>query len=464
MARRLLVVGGDAGGMGAAAQARRRDPRLEIVALERGNWTSYSACGIPYLVSGEVAELEDLVVRTPQQFRDTLRIDVRMRHEAMAIDLDAGRVEVRDHGHGRTIRLPFDELHLATGARPRRPDLPGIDEPFVHGVQTLDDAAHLLAHAEASACRDIVVVGGGYIGLEMAEAFAVRGAKVTVVEGGPQVLGTLDRDMAEPVVHAMRRAGIEVLLETEVVAFSGARPGREAGGGGRTSGGTVEMAATALRADLVLLGLGVVPNAELAGDAGIELGPKGAIAVDPRQHTSAGGVWSAGDCCASYHLVSRRPVHVALGTVANRQARVAGINIGGGYATFPGVLGTAVTKVCSTEVARTGLTEIEADRAGLGYVCATIESTTAAGYLREASPITVKVLAERGTGRLLGGQIVGGRGAAKRIDVLATALTATMTVHQLVDLDLSYAPPVSPLWDPVVIAARRAATEVDRAC
>lgn len=458
MARRLLVIGGDAGGMGAAAQARRRDSGLDIVALERGNWTSYSACGIPYLVSGAVATLDDLVVRTPQQFRDTLRVDVRMRHEAMGIDLDAGRVEVRDHGHGRTVHLRFDELHIGTGARPLRPELPGIDEPFVHGVQTLDDAAHLLEHARTSACRDVVVVGGGYIGLEMAEAFVVRGAKVTVVEGGPQVMRTLDPDMAEPVLDAMRRSGIEVLLDTEVQGFGGPSTG-----GGDGGAGVVETVAGARRADLVVLGLGVVPNADLAGDAGIELGPRGSVMVDPRQHTSADGVWAAGDCCASFHLVSRRPVHVALGTVANRQARVAGINIGGGYATFGGVVGTAVTKVCSTEVARTGLNEREADGAGLRHVSATIESTTRAGYFPGAAPITVKVLAERSTGRLLGGQIVGAPGAAKRIDVLATALTAEMTVHELIDLDLSYAPPVSPLWDPIVIAARQAAAEVDRA-
>ncbi len=453
MVRRLLVIGGDAGGMGAASQARRRDPGLEIVALERGNWTSYSACGIPYLVGGAVAMLEDLVVRTPQEFRDRLRIDVRMRHEAMAIDVDAGRVEVRDHGHERTIQLPFDDLHIGTGARPRRPDVAGVAEPFVHGVQTLDDASALLDQVRAGACRDVVVVGAGYIGLEMAEAFVTRGARVTVVEAGPQVMRTVDADMAEHVVRAMRRSGIDVLLDTEVGGFATEPSGC----------GTVDTTAGPRRADVVVLGLGVVPNAELAGDAGIELGAGGAIAVDPRQHTSADGIWAAGDCCSSHHLILRRPVHIALGTVANRQARVAGTNIGGGYATFSGVVGTAITKICSTEIARTGLSEHEATEAGLGFVSATIESTTRAGYFPGAEPTTVKVLAERRTGRLLGGQIVGREGSAKRIDVLATALTAGMTVTDVADLDLAYAPPLSPLWDPVAMAARQAASEVDRA-
>ncbi|CAN5194915.1 FAD-dependent oxidoreductase [soil metagenome] len=448
MARRLVVIGGDAGGMAAASQARRRDPDLDIVALERGRWTSYSACGIPYLLSGAVGHLDDLVARTPQQLRDQLRIDVRMGHEAMGIDLDTRRVEVRDHNHDRTITIPFDEVMIGTGARPRRPDIPGIGSERVHGVQTLDDAALLLDHAAASRCRDVVVVGGGYIGLELAEAFVERGARVTLVEAAAQVMGTLDPDIAPLVVDALRRFGVDVRLGTAVTAFGD---------------GTVDTDSGPLPADLVVLGLGVVPNSELAGDAGAELGSDGAIRVDCRQHTTLDGVWAAGDCCESFHRVSRRWVHIPLGTVANRQARVAGINIGGGYATFPGVVGTAVTRICSTEVGRTGLSESEAQSVGLDYVAVTIESTNKAGYFPGASPITVKMVAERGTGRVLGAQIVGREGAAKRIDVVATAITAGMTVAEVIDLDLAYAPPFSPVWDPVVTAARQAARELTRA-
>jgi NADPH-dependent 2,4-dienoyl-CoA reductase/sulfur reductase-like enzyme len=210
-------------------------------------------------------------------------------------------------------------------------------------------------------------------------------------------------------------------------------------------------------ADLAVLGLGVAPNSALAKDAGIELGSRGSITVDPQQRTSAEGVWAAGDCADSFHLVSRRRVHIALGTVANKQGRVAGINIGGGYATFPGVVGTAITRVCDTEIARTGLAEFEARNAGLEFVTGTVESTTRAGYFPGTAALTVKVVAERGTGRMLGGQIVGADRAGKRIDTLATAITAGMTAAEVVDLDLSYAPPISPVWDPVQIAARRAA-------
>ena len=287
----------------------------------------------------------------------------------------------------------------------------------------------------------MVVVGAGYIGLEMAEAFVRRGAKVALVTQSRQVMPTLDDDVAGELTQAIPGLGIDVRLEQVVQGFE---PGAVL-----TSGGT-------LPADLVILGIGVAPNAQLAEAAGIELGARGAIRVDRRQRTSHPAVWSAGDCCTSRHLVSGQEVHVALGTVANKQARVAGTNLGGGYATFAGVLGTAVTKVCQLEVGRTGLNEREAAAAGFEHVAVTIDSTTIAGYLPGASRLRVKVVAERRSGRLLGAQIVGhGAGSAKRIDVVATALTAGMTCEQVAELDLAYAPPFSPLWDPVAIAARK---------
>jgi NADPH-dependent 2,4-dienoyl-CoA reductase/sulfur reductase-like enzyme len=442
MVERLVVVGGDAGGMGAASIARRLRPDLDIVALEQSDFTSYSACGIPYVIGGEVARLDELVVRTPQEFRERHRIDARIRHRALGIDLDRREVEVHDLDHDRTFRLGFDQLLLATGARPTRPELPGIDGPDVFGIQTLDDGARLLARVAERPPGRVVVVGGGYVGLEMAEAFLHRGAAVTVVERSREVMRTLDPDMGALVSRALRRHGVEVRCGTQVTALGE--------GVVHTDGGD-------LPADLVVLGLGVVPNSELAGAAGITLGSRGAIAVDRRQHTSADGVWAAGDCAESFHLVSGRPVHVALGTVANKHARVAGTNIAGGYATFPGVVGTAVAKICDTEVARTGLTEGEATRAGFEFHVARIEATTRASYYPGAAPILVKLLAERRSGRLLGAQIVGQEGAAKRIDVVATALHAGMTVEQMTHLDLSYAPPFSPVWDPVLVAARKAA-------
>lgn len=414
--------------------------------LEKGNWTSYSACGIPYHVSGAVPDLEDLVARTPQEFRDRYRIDVRMQHEATSIDLARRKVEVRDHEHSRSLEIGFDELVVATGARPLRPPLPGIDGEDVYGVQTLDDAARLVERARASRCRDIVVVGAGYIGLEMAEAFLARGSNVTVVDSSDQVMRTLDADMAGRVQAGMERRGITVRLGADVLGFE---PGAV-----NTSDGP-------LPADLVVLGMGVTPNAEMAAEAGIATGSRGAIRVDRRQRTGTDGVWAAGDCAESFHQVSQRWMHVALGTVANKQGRVAGINLGGGYATFPGVVGTAITRVCEVEVARTGLTTFEAEAAGFDAVEVTIEATSKAGYFPGARPMAVKMLAERGSRRVLGAQIVGGDGAAKRIDTVATALTAGMSVDDVIDLDLAYAPPFSGVWDPVAVAAREASRALD---
>lgn len=432
--------------MAAASQARKRSADLEIVALEMGRWTSYSACGIPYLVGGEVEHLEDLVARSPQEFRDRFRIDVRLRSEVTAIDTAAQRVEVRDHAHSRTYNLGYDHLHIGTGALATRPQLPGIDGPDVHGVQNLEDASRLLASVSRREAKRVVVVGGGYIGLEMAEAFLHRGAHVTVVTATAQPMSTLDEDMGAIVAATMRDHGIDVRCGERVEAFE---PGVV-----HTSGAGV------LRADLVILGMGVMPNSRLAAEAGVETGHRGAIRVDRRQRTSVPGVWAAGDCCESFHRVTGRFLHVALGTVANKQGRVAGINLGGGYATFPGVVGTAATKLCSLEVGRTGLTEKEAKAAGFEYVAVNVESTTRAGYYPGSEPIRIKLLAERRSGRLLGGQILGKEGAAKRVDVLATALTAQMTVDDMIALDLSYAPPFSPVWDPVLIAARKAAESI----
>ncbi|MDQ2728624.1 MAG: FAD-dependent oxidoreductase [Actinomycetota bacterium] len=438
MGQRLVVVGGDAAGMAAASVARRRSPDMEIVALEKGPWTSYSACGIPYLIGGEVAHLEDLISRPPEKFRE-VRIDVRTGHEATGIDLDARTIEVDNMARSRTYRLGFDLLHLATGAVPRRPPIPGLDAAHVHGVQTLADARDLLADAADRRPEHVVVVGSGYIGLELAESFLQRGASVTVVEQGSEVLPALDPPMGALVGRAMRSMGINLRLGEALEEVEDSVV--------RTSAGTIP-------ADLVVLGMGVSPNSELAVKAGLTVGLRDAIVVDRQQRTSAEGVYAAGDCCQSVNIVSGLPAYSALGTVANKQGRVAGINLASGYATFPGVAGTAVTRICRTEIGRTGLNTNEAIAAGFGFATTTIETTGHAGYMPDADPMTVRMLAEKVTGRLLGAQIVGGPGAAKRVDVLAASLAAGFSVEDLMMLDLGYAPPFSSTWDPVQVAAR----------
>ncbi|MEU1247028.1 FAD-dependent oxidoreductase [Micromonospora arida] len=450
MAQRLIVIGGDAAGMSAASQARRRRDRgdLEIVVFERGNFTSYSACGIPYWISGLVPGPEALIARSPETFRTEYAMDVRMRHEVTSIDLERREVVAQDLEGGGEVRERFDDLVYATGAVPVKPPWAVTDAGGVFGMQTLDDGAALRDWLDADPQpRRAVVVGGGYIGVEIAEALIQRGLSVTLVEAGQQPMATVDPDMAELVADAMRSLGVTIRTSLPVSGLEQQD--------GRVS--AVVTAEGPIPTDVVVMGLGVRPNTALAEAAGLPLGPTGAIRVDRRMRVPGlPGVWAAGDCVETLHRVSGLPVHVPLGTHANKQGRIAGINIGGGYATFAGVIGTAVTKVCDLEVGRTGLREREAAAAGFEFVSVIAESTNRAGYYPGARPMTVKLIAERPSGRLLGAQIVGWSEAAKRIDTLAVALWNGMTVDDMTALDLGYAPPYAPVWDPVLIAARKA--------
>ncbi|MEU1593965.1 FAD-dependent oxidoreductase [Streptomyces sp. NPDC005708] len=450
---RLVVIGGDAAGMSAASQARRlKGPdALEIVAFERGHFSSFSACGIPYWVGGDVDSRDALIARAPEEHRSR-GIDLRMRTEVTEIDVDGGRVRARDLDTGAEAWTSYDELVIATGARPIRPDLPGVDAPGVHGVQTLDDGQALLDTLTATTGRRAVVVGAGYIGVEMAEALINRGYEVTVVNRGREPMATLDPDMGLLVHRAMEGLGITMVNDAEVTKILTGDDGRVRAVGTETA---------EFPADVVVLGIGVRPETSLAKAAGLPLGGHGGLLTDlamrVRGHEH---IWAGGDCVEVLDLVSGRERHIALGTHANKHGQVIGTNVGGGYATFPGVVGTAVSKVCDLEIARTGLREKDARRAGLQYVTVTIESTSRAGYYPDSAPMTVKMLAERRTGRLLGVQIVGREGAAKRVDIAAVALTARMTVEEMTALDLGYAPPFSPVWDPVLVAARKAVTAV----
>ncbi|MEW1630434.1 FAD-dependent oxidoreductase [Streptomyces sp. NPDC089173] len=455
-AERLVVIGGDAAGMSAASQARRlkKPDELEIVAFERGAFTSYSACGIPYWVSGDVEHRDDLIARTPEEHRER-DIDLRMRTEATEIDVAGQRVRAVDRESGDAYWTGFDKLVIATGARPVRPELPGIDAPGVHGVQTLGDGQALLDSLDAldsGQRRRAVVVGAGYIGVEMAEAMLKRGFEVTVLNRGRQPMATLDPDMGELVHEAMDGLGITTVNGASVTEILTGPDGR------------VSEVATEERtypADVVVLGIGVEPEAELAREAGLVVGAHGGILTDlAMRAVGHENIWAGGDCVEVLDLVAGRSRHVALGTHANKHGQVIGSNVGGGYGTFPGVVGTAVSKVCDLEIARTGLREKDARAVGLRYVTATIESTQRAGYYPGAKPMTVKMIAELRTGRLLGVQIVGREGSAKRVDVAAVALTAGMTVEQMTALDLGYAPPFSPVWDPVLVAARKTVAAV----
>jgi NADPH-dependent 2,4-dienoyl-CoA reductase/sulfur reductase-like enzyme len=438
---RMVVVGGDAAGLSAAAQARRlRDAaELDIVVFEQGPDASYSACGIPYWIGDLVPDRDRLIARTPAEFAGK-DITVHTGTRVEEIDLDEGAVGVAG---GK--RVGYDALVVATGGRPARPDVPGLDGAGVHGVHRLTDGADIRAAISAGAKR-AVVLGGGYIGLEMAEVLQTRGLEVTVVLADPLPMAQLDDDMGKRVCAAMCEMGMDVQTDQPVREIE-----LDSDGVARA----VRTDTGSYLADLVVLGLGMGPEVTLAREAGLRIGPTGAVDVRHTQRSrSHPEVFAAGDCSQTFHRLTGEAIHVALGTHANRQGRVAGSVIGGRPARFAVVLGTAMTKVGDLEVARTGLCTTQAEDGGYDFRSDLIEGTTRAGYYPGAAPITVKLISERGSGLLLGAQIVGGPGSGKRIDVFATAITAGMTAEELSGSDLSYAPPFSPTYDPVVVAAR----------
>lgn len=447
MAARLVVVGGDGAATVAASEARRHRPDLEVVVLQPGRWASWSAAGIPALLGGAIADPADLVVESTEALR-AARIDVRTEHRVESLDLGARTAEIADLAHGRSYTLGFDLLHLATGTCAGRPAVPGVEGPQVHAVEALGDAARLLDHLRRATPRHVVVVGAAAPGLRAAGALRERGLEVTVIDHGPGLLPGFEPGVGDAVAAALRAAGVAVRTGEDVVGIED--------GAVHTTGGQVA-------ADAVVLGTDAVPDAALAEAAGIGTGRTGAVPVDRRQRTSAPGVWAAGGCCEALHRVSGQPVHHADGAVAATQGRVAGIGLAGGYATSAGVLATSVLRTCGIEAARTGLAAAEAAAAGFEAVSATSAADGRGAGLGwrpdRAGPPVVALLAERGSGRLLGGQVLGATGAAGLIGTVAAALAGGLAAGALADADLGWAAP--PLGaDPLRAAARHLADAV----
>ena len=446
MAReRLVVIGGVAAGLSAASQARRLNRWMEIRVYEKGPDISYSACGLPYYVEGLVQDADSLRVHSPDFFRSERDISVLTNHEVVAISTSSGRIEVVPPGGGGPQDVPYDHLVIATGAEPAEPGIQGLNLRGVFHVNDLRSTVALKQYLASANLRRAAIIGGGYIGLEMAEALKTENRSVTLFERSPRLFEAVDQEIVEVVQQELTRHNVQVFTNAQVAALSGdaQRVVRRV----HSSQGSVD-------ADCVVLATGVRPRARLAQEADLALGSGGAIAVNDYMETSAAGVYAAGDCADTLNLVSGRRTYVPLGTTANKQGRVAGENAAAGRARFPGIVGTAVAKVFGLEVARTGLSRKEAEDAGFRVAEATIRAAARARYLG-GQDITVKLTADRGSGRLLGAQMVGPEGVAKRIDVLATALHARMTAEQVYQLDLSYAPPFSTVWDPVLIAARQ---------
>jgi NADPH-dependent 2,4-dienoyl-CoA reductase/sulfur reductase-like enzyme len=446
---RLVVIGGGAAGMSAASAARRVDPGLEVVVCEAGGFAAYGMCGIPYYLGGIVPEAEDLVAYPPSTFREKRGIDLRLHTRVTAIDPGARQVRLAA-GTGAAEdqeSLTYDALVVTSGADPVRPPVPGLDEPHVFTIRSLDEAIGLRRLLASGTIRRAVVVGAGYIGLEAAEALVCAGVAVDVVEALPGVLGTVDEPIA---------ALAQAELERHTRLWLGARLEAVDKGSTPAGGLTAVVDGGEIPADLVVIAVGVRPATDLLIQAGAGHLPDGSVVVDAGMRTSLPDVFAAGDAVALPHLVLGRPAWVPLGPAANKTGRVAGTVAAGGTAAFRGVVGTAVVKVFDLEVARTGLGLADAQAAGLDAVATDEVSRSRAKYYPGGSPLHVRLVHTR-DGRLLGGQIAGREGAAKRVDVLATALHAGFTVDDVAALDLSYAPPFAPVYDPVLAAAIKAA-------
>jgi NADPH-dependent 2,4-dienoyl-CoA reductase/sulfur reductase-like enzyme len=449
MGSRLIVVGGVAAGMSAAAKAKRVNREMEVVVYEKSPYISYAACGMPYYIAGDILDYRRLLARTPEQM-EKQGVEVHVRHEVTGIDPGARTVTVRDLEGGRESTQQYDKLVLATGAAPVRPSIPGLNSKGVYELRKLEDGITLqrvlTGHMDPRP-RRAVILGGGYVGVEMAETFRRLGLEVTMLIRSGQVMRkTLDDDVRALLEEELAHQGVEVVKGTPIAFEGGDQVAAVVTEDGRYP------------CDIVLLGIGVSPGGvPLARAAGVALGATGAIATDDHMRTNVSGVYAAGDCAEVFHLITGEPAYIPLGSTANKQGRVAGENAAGGEATFGGVVGTMVVRGFELAVARTGLTEAEARAAGYAVRGTMIKAMDRSGYFPGAAPIHVKLIVDEGSARLLGGQIVGKDGVAKRIDVLATALHQRLTVTDLQRLDLSYAPPFAPVWDPILVAANVAA-------
>lgn len=464
MAERLIIIGGVAAGMSAAAKARRVNADLEIVVYEKSGYISYGACGFPYFIKGDVARLEDLIARTPEQMA-AQGVVVYVNHEVLAIDPAQQTVQVMDQKNGRLLTDHWDKLIITTGASVNRPSIPGVNLPGVFTLRTVEDALAIRRWLVEKKPKHAVIVGAGYIGLEMAEALQAHNVAVTLVEMADQVMPGLDADLAALVQAELQAHGVQICLQQTVKSFLGptlvrevvrevaAKVQREARENGRLRIHEVLTANSILAADMVVFGAGGRPNVALAQAAGIRLGQSGALIVDEQQRTNLPNVFAAGAAAESKHLILNKPVYWPLAAPANKQGRVAGTNAAGGQAKSEAVVGTAVVKTFDLAIAVTGLTEKQAHVAGIKAASVTIEASSRAHYMPGQAPIHLKLVYEQGTERILGAQMVGKDGVAQRIDVIAAALRANWTLEDLAGLDLSYAPPFAPVWDPILVAA-----------
>lgn len=439
---KVVIVGGVAGGATAAARIRRLDESAEITIFEKSNYISYANCGLPYYIGGEITDREELTLQTPESFYSRFRINVFVRHEVLSIDTAAKTVKVKNRDSGEVFSCNYDKLVLSPGARPIKPPFPGSDDERIFTLRNVEDTFRIKDYLTAKAPKRAVVVGGGFIGIEVAENLVRLGIDVTLVEAAPQLMAPFDEDMAAFIHAEVRRNGVKLRLGAAVESFVN----EEGGLGVRIKGGEE------IVADMAVIAIGVAPDTALAKEAGLELGIKGSIVVNDRMETSAPDVYAVGDAAEIKNFVTGKPALISLAGPANKEGRIAADNICGKDSRYGGGQGSSVIKVFRLTAAATGVNERTAKLEGIDADKVILSPMSHAGYYPGGKIMTMKVLFERGTYRLLGAQIVGYEGVDKRIDVLATAIRAGMKATELVELDLAYAPPYSSAKDPVNMA------------
>jgi NADPH-dependent 2,4-dienoyl-CoA reductase/sulfur reductase-like enzyme len=440
---KFVIIGGDAAGMSAASRARRNRPDLEITVLEKTEDVSYSACGMPYNIADPNRLMEDLVVRQAQVFRHNQGIDLRTGHCVTSIDRTA-KVVTGEKLSGDTFKVSYDRLLIATGASAKLPDLPGVDLPGVMALKNLEDGRRIKNFIAAQGVARGVIIGMGYIALEMVEALHARNIQVDMVKPGPVFLPWMNRDMASVVKEDIEGHGINLHLGQGIKRIEKSNEDLHVVCDNVTLGGR-----------MVLVGIGVKPNSEPARDAGLDLGPGDAIAVDKTLRTSDENIYSAGDCADAFHVVTGKKTWIPLALRANRAGWAVADNVIGNRTELPGIVGTAVFKVFDMQVARTGLSVAEAEKFGFEPAEAMIKSSTRAHAHPGATPLLVQLVGDKKTGLLLGAQLIGKDGAAHRVNAPAVALHAKMTVEEFAQCDLAYAPPFGPTWDPMLTAAKQ---------
>jgi NADPH-dependent 2,4-dienoyl-CoA reductase/sulfur reductase-like enzyme/rhodanese-related sulfurtransferase len=435
--RRILVVGGVAGGASAAAKARRVDEHAEIHVYERGPYISFANCGLPYYIAGEISDRAKLIVMTPEAFWTRSRVHAHVNHEVLAIDRAAKTIQVKGPD-GTISHERYDKLILSQGAKPIVPPIPGVDLPHVFTLRDIPDMDRIVAHVNERKPRRAVVIGGGFIGLEMAEAFHNRGIHVTVVERSPHILPLLDPDMAQHLQGEISRPEFMLKAGANARAFTADSVEFDDG--------------SSLPADLILLSVGVKAEVELARIAGLEIGATGGVKTNGRMESSDPSIYAVGDAAETTHALTGARARIALAGPANRQGRIAGANAAGARMNYPGALGTSIVRVLHMTAGFTGLNSAQSAKAGFSFFTSVTRDNSHAHYYPGARPILIKVIAEEGTGRVLGAQVLGEEGIDKRTDVLATAIAAKLTVFDLENLDLAYSPPFGSANDPVNVA------------